>query len=219
MRSSIENNTKIMILTSVSIPLIYLLIDYVNLPALVGFNVENVNIDIFSIVVNTTIVVLLYLISYYYIDTKQIKKDENSVNTAKVLLINTYRECLSNIDLISSRYMLTKFVIPKVDFNKVDQDNRIVNNLQCLPFENTQEIMSLAQSGYVLKNELERFIFVKSEYKTIISLKITFFDLSEDNCTNEEQKIMLENINNRLSILTNTLKQSIKELESNKASG
>lgn len=63
--------------------IIYLLLDYFNLPSLVGFSSTTINIDLFDAVFNGTIVIVLYIISFFYIDNKQNEKDANSRDVAQ----------------------------------------------------------------------------------------------------------------------------------------
>jgi len=67
----------------------YLILDYVNAPTLIGLTPTNLNMDVFGVFFDTIIVLILYVISFYYIENKQIEKDTNAKDTVWVLLKNT----------------------------------------------------------------------------------------------------------------------------------
>lgn len=186
---------------------IYLLLDYFNLPSLVGFSSTTINIDLFDAVFNGTIVIVLYIISFFYIDNKQNEKDANSRDVAQTLFKKTYQECKQNLEFLDNKLVVEKYIIPKVDGNKTDSENKVVHNLQTLPFDSYDTIMDLATSGYILKNQLEDYLHIKKEYQYLVSVKITFYDL--DTAQTAEQKIMADDIKRRNNALLTLLNENI----------
>ena len=181
----------------------YLVFDYANLPSLIGLMPNNINMDIFGVIFDTAIVLILYVISFYYIENKQNEKDANARDTVDVLLEKTYQECLSNLKFLDNREMIGKYIIPKIDGNKPDSENKVVNNLQTLPFSSFDAVIELAASGYVEKAKLNDYLDIKKEYQHLISVKITFFDLV--NPETEEQIAMYNDIQSRDSALKSKL--------------
>lgn len=88
--------------------------------------------------------------------------------------------------------MLEKYIIPKIDGDKLDSENKVVNNLQILPFSSFDAVIDLAANGYVEKKKFDDYLDIKKEYKYLISVKITFFDLVDPQT--EEQKSMYNDI-------------------------
>ncbi|MBQ7766526.1 MAG: hypothetical protein IJ397_06775 [Lachnospiraceae bacterium] len=175
------------IIISVILVLIaYLVIDYVNIPLLIGVSPNNINVALFSIFFDTSIVLILYVISFYYIDNKQNEKDANARDTVDVLLNKTYQECLSNLNFLDNREMIGKYIMPKIDGNKTDSENKVVNNLQTLPFSSFDAIIDLASNGYVKKEKLNEYFDIKKEYQYLISVRITFFDLVNPQTPDQE---------------------------------
>lgn len=170
----------------------YLILDYVNVPSLIGLTPDNINIDMFGIFFNTAVVLILYVISFYYIENKQNEKDANARDTVDILLKKTYQECLSNLNFLDNKEMLEKYIIPKIDGDKLDSENKVVNNLQILPFFSFDAVIDLAANGYVEKKKFDDYLDIKKEYKYLISVKITFFDLVDPQT--EEQKSMYNDI-------------------------
>lgn len=174
---------------------VFFVFDYVNLPSLVGLIPNNINVDIFGILLDTSVVLVLYVISFYYIENRQNEKDANARDTVDVLLAKTYQECLNNLNFLDNREMIGKYIIPKIDGNKTDSENKVINNLQTLPFSSFDAVIDLAANGYIEKVKLNDYLDIKKEYQYLISVKITFFDLVEPE--NDNQKAMYDDINIR----------------------
>ncbi len=51
-------------------------------------------------------------------------------------------------ELLGSREVIQNYIVPKVDLNKTDIDNKVVHNLQTMPFATLDKIMSLSEAGY-----------------------------------------------------------------------
>ena len=145
----------------------------------------------------------MYVISFYYIENKQNEKDANARDTVDVLLEKTFQECLDNLKFLDNREVIEKYIIPKVDGNKTDSENKVINNLQTLPFSSFDAIIGLASSGYVDKLKLNNYLDIKKEYQYLISVKITFFDLIKPETL--EQQAMYNDIHTRDSALKSKL--------------
>ena len=91
---------------------------------------------------------------------------------------NRKKECKLYNDCSLCVY-LEAFIVPKVDFNKTNKDDKIMNNLQTLPFESFDKIISLSEGGYISKDKLEIYLSIKKEFALVVSMKITFFDIDK----------------------------------------
>lgn len=192
----------------------YLVVDYLNIPQLLGISIANINVEIFGSVVNAVIVVTLFIISFYYIDNRQNEKDENSKAIAKVLFCKIYKECLENLSLLDDRAIIAQYIIPKTDFDKQDSENKIVWNLRTLPFSAQDTIMSLACEGHIPDSVLGQYLDIKAEYQNLVNLKITFFDLSSPQTP--EQTRMYNNITTRDKLLKSRLEKLISQMSNEK---
>lgn len=186
----------------------YLILDYINLSTILGIKPANINLELFGILFDTLIVMVLFIISFFYIDNRQNEKDANARDTVDVLLTKTYDECLSNLNLLDNKEVVKKYIIPKVDGNKTDSENKVINNLQTLPFESFDTIMDLAKNGYVDKAKLSQYLDIKKDYQHLISVKITFYDLVKPE--NANQKAMYDDIQKRDVDLKNNIKEILK---------
>ncbi len=190
---------------------IYVILDYLNVPQLLGLSSERINMDFFDVFLNSVIVVVLYIITYYFVDRRQIQKDANSKDTADVLLLYTYKECLDNLRMVWNSEWVKKYIAPKIDGNKPVTENKIIMNLQGLPFSSKGEILELSKSGYVEKEVLARYLHIQKEYNHIINMKITFYDLIDPQ-TPDQQALFMD-INHRSDELMSMLGEEIKRLE------
>lgn len=183
--------------------LAYLLLDYLNIPTLIGLTPTNINLDIFGVLFDAAIVLILYVISFYYIENKQNEKDANARDTVNVLLEKTYKECLDNLIFLDNRSMIKEYIIPKVDGNKTDSENKVIRNLQTLPFTSLDAVIELAVGGYIEKNTLDDYLDIKKEYQYLISVKITFYDLVDPQTA--DQLAMYNDIHTRDNALKRKL--------------
>ena len=190
---------------------IYVILDYLNVPQLLGLSSDRINMDFFDVFLNSVIVIVLYIITYFFVDSRQIQKDANAKDTADVLLLYTYKECLDNLRMVGNIEWVKKYIAPKVDGDKPVTENKITMNLQHIPFSSKREILELSKSGYVKKEVLARYLHIQQEYNHIIIMKITFYDLT--NPQTADQQILFMDINRRSDELTSLLGEEIKRLE------
>ena len=167
------------IISIVGLLIIYTIFDYMNFLTFMGITPANINVDMFGYIFNAAIVLALYTVSFYYIDNKQNEKDANARKTVDVLMKESYQVCLNNLNLLDNKEMIEKYIIPKVEGNKTDKDNKVINNLQTLPFSSFDTIIDLAVDGYIENEKLDTYMYIKKEYQYLISVKIIFFDLVE----------------------------------------
>ena len=167
------------------------------------YEIIYINTDLFGIVSSAVVALVIYFISYNEIDDRKIKREDNAKDTAKVLLADTYKECLNTLELLGNREILEAFIVPKVDFNKTNKDDKIMNNLQTLPFESFDKIISLSEGGYISKDKLEIYLSIKKEFALVVSMKITFFDI--DKAQGLKQILYKEEIDRRFYDLINTI--------------
>ena len=110
---------------------------------------------------------------------KEEEKKKNQEYVLKQLLVETYTECKKTIKLLDNNEILSKYIVPKVDFNKTDFDNVVVTNLKNSPFKNENTILDLFKEGIFSTIHLHNYFRIKSEYQGYISIRITFFDREE----------------------------------------
>ena len=191
-------NTKKYILIFIIFTLVYLIIDYLNLPTLLNIYIDNINSNLLDIFINSIIVIILYLITYLTIDKRSIEKSKNKKDIYKQILINMYSECIQTLNLIHDENILNK-IIKQVDGNAPIIENKIVNNLMNLPFENKDTILDFAKSGEIDVNTFQRFLNIQSDYRKYINMLIICFDRQEYIETLKVE--LLKKLNNEVELL------------------
>ena len=193
-----DKNTKKYILIFIIFTLVYLIIDYLNLPTLLNIYIDNINSNLLNIFINSIIVIILYLITYLTIDKRTIEKSKNKKDVYKQILINMYSECIQTLNLIHDENILNK-IIKQVDGNAPIIENKIVNNLMNLPFENKDTILDFAKSGEIDVNTFQRFLNIQSDYRKYINMLIICFDRQEYIETLKVE--LLKKLNNEVELL------------------
>ena len=110
---------------------------------------------------------------------KDEEKKKNQEYVLRQLLVETYTECKNIIKLLDNNEILSKYIVPKVDFNKTDFDNFVITNLKNRPFKNESTILDLFKEGIFSTIHLHYYLRIKSAYQSYISNRITFFDRKE----------------------------------------
>lgn len=190
---------------------VYVIFDYLNVPRLLGLSSERINMGFFDALLNAVIVIVLYIITYFFVDSRQIQKDANAKDTADILLLYTYKECVENLRIVLNPMWTKNYIAPKVDFNRPINKNSVVSNIQDLPFSSKSEIFELATGGYVEKEVLTRYLHIQAEYRYVVAMEITSFDLTNPKL--ESQRVLFDIINRRKDALLALLDEEIKRLE------
>lgn len=179
-KNEIGLKIKITILISLVLIVITLLIDFSNIFSIVF---SKLNWTFLEIIINNVILIMIFVITYFLIDKRNMDKNEEKMNNQeyvlKQLLIETYTECRKTIELLDNNEVLSKYIVPKVDFNKTDFDNFIVTNLKDSPFKNENIILELFKEGILLTVYLCNYLRIKKEYQSYISIRIAFFESEE----------------------------------------
>jgi len=179
-----KDNSILKILITIFISLILILItilmDFFNLFSTISCKL---NSSFLEIIINNIIIIMIFIITYFLIDKRNMKKEEekkkNQEYVLKQLLVETYTECKKTIKLLDNNEILSKYIVPKVDFNKTDFDNVVVTNLKNSPFKNENTILDLFKEGIFSTIHLHNYFRIKSEYQGYIFIRITFFDREE----------------------------------------
>lgn len=152
-----------------------MLLDYINLPSLLGISTSNINLDFWMASLNIILVIVLYVITFKKIDEKSIEKEENKKTITILLMQKCYKECLYYVGLLNQE-TVEKYIVPKIDFNSTDSNKGIVSNLQAGPFLNELVIMDLVKDGQVTKAQIEGYFKVKEKYSQYVNMRIALFD-------------------------------------------
>ena len=213
-----KKKNRLSLLMYLFIPIVVVIVlDYFNLPSILGFKMSNVNYTLIDTVLNVSVVISLYIITFFLIDKRQIRKDDNSKGTADILMLSAYNQCKELSKIVDTQSWLESYIVPKVDSNKTGLDNRVILNLQNNPFAEHSHILLLAENGAISRGDLMKYFEIMELYKSFISLRITFYDMN-DATTDKQKKFRSKIINDKnkldelLDIEVSKLIRRIKEV-------
>ena len=179
---------------------VVIVFDYFYLPSILGFKMSNVNYTLIDTVLNVSVVISLYIITFFLIDKRQIRKDDNAKGTADILMLSAYNQCKELSKIVNTPSLLENYIVPKIDFNKTNLDNPIFLNLQNNPFTEHSQILSLAENGAISRGDLMKYFEIMELYKSFISLRITFYDMNHA-ITDEQKELSNEITNKKISLM------------------
>lgn len=188
-----------------------IIVDYFNIPSIVGFKMSYINPDLFSALINALVVIGLYIITYVVIDKRQLRKDDNAKLTANVLMLSSYQKCVDILKIVDNQEWLENHIVPKIDFNRVDSENKVSMNLQNNPFTEHSHILDFAGNGSIISSDLSAYLNIMELYKSYVSMRITFFDIY--NAQTVEQMQVREKITQDKNKLYSLLDREILKLQ------
>lgn len=145
--------------------------DYANIPSLLGIKVSSINWDFLNII----LIIALYFITYKLLDKRTMEKEKNKKGIAVVLMQECYQQCLSQVNFLNND-IVELYIVPKINFNVVTNENEIIVNLHNSPFENENIIIDLVKDGQISKEIIESYFKIKDKYKQYINIRIIAYD-------------------------------------------
>lgn len=164
------------IIISILLIVVITVLDYVNLPTLLGMNISNINWDFYMGILNIISVLLVFIVTFKTLNKKEIARERNKKDISILLLEECYKECQNYIDFLNDE-TVKKYIVPKIDFDSTD--HKIVKNLQIAPFENENIIMDLVKDGQIPKQQIEGYFNIKRKFRQYVNMRIIFFDGSD----------------------------------------
>ena len=161
----------------------------------------------------------MFIITYILIDKKTLKNQERIENNKRgillLLLEKTYKECRNQIDVLDEQEMVEKYLIPKINFNSVDDP--FIKNIKTKPFEYEDKIINLFSDGVLDKKYFKEYMNVKDLFELYIGWRITFFDAKkhkrEDllSYIQERKSNVLKAIRSQQKLIEEFMKQEIDD--------
>ena len=188
---------------------VYIIIDAFDIPSHIDSHIVNINSEIFGSVANALVVIVLYIISYFAIEKRQQQKDDNAKEIANLLLKNTYKECIRTLECFSYGENYQQYILPKVKQGAIIDENSEIEILY-KPFENTAEIMHLAENGYISKHNLQNYINTKSRFSSVVSSSL--FWLYENKLEDIDNTYQKQKCEKEISLLIDRIKFHIEDL-------
>lgn len=78
----------------------YLIVDYLNVPTLLNIYIDNLNTDLLNIVINSIIVITLYLVTYLTLDRRSIQISKNKIEMYKQIFLTSTNKNIVKIACI-----------------------------------------------------------------------------------------------------------------------
>lgn len=188
------------IMISIILSIYLIILDYINLPSLLGLNMLNINWDFCMGILNIVVVIMLYVITYQKLDKRTIEREKNKKEISILLINECYQECIKYVEFLSEE-TVEKYIVPKIDFNSTD--NKIIRNLIDSPFANENIIMDLVKDGQITKQRIKKYFEIKGIFSQYITMRITFFDKSD--YYEPIRKQLFHKINIEIKNLTQTI--------------
>ena len=155
--------------------ILVIIVDYFNIPAVCGLKMNNINYEVFNVIFNSLIVVGLYIITYMSIDKHQIQKDYDAKIIAYVLMKSTYEKCVDFLRIVDDDETRTKYIVPKVEFDKIATESLVIVNLQNNPFTEYTSILEFSVNGAIPYDDLYSYVKIMNMYKIYIYIMIKFY--------------------------------------------
>ncbi|WP_191375880.1 hypothetical protein [Thomasclavelia spiroformis] len=149
------------------------ILDYTNIPTLLGLNVSNINWDFYMGMLNIISVSAIFIITFNLLNKKEILREKNKKEISILLLENCYKECQSYIQFLNNE-VINQYIVPKIDFDSTD--HTIIKKLQDAPFENENIIMDLVKDGQISMQQIEGYFNVKQKFGQYVNMRIITFD-------------------------------------------
>lgn len=174
------------ILSCIAITSVYFCLDINNTIASTGIPCQEINWDIASIVIDNLVVIGLYLITFYLLDSRQIKISKNQREVALLLMSKTYEQCKESVSLFELREVREK-AVEKCDFDKVICEDKQMQYYLDFPFEFHEQIVEFASTGIISKKEFSDYLDLRETFRKHINIRIMFFDREDlPNSTKKE---------------------------------
>lgn len=192
-----KQKNKIIIGSSIFV-FLYLIIDYFNLFSLLGFKASNINTNLLGIVINSIVVISLYLVTFEFVDKRNEAKERNKVLTAKQMLKQVYSKCKYNMELMEDP-KIRPYIVRFVDPDKLIENDNKYRIFEESPFINESELLEFFKDGTLTEDVYKTYLINKDNYHQFMTMSLTFPDLP-DKVDKARQKA-ISGLNNSINCL------------------
>lgn len=156
--------------------LLFVLLDYINLPTLCGIDMSNINLDFWVQAANVIVVIMLYIFTYKILDERAVHREKNKNEISMMLINDCYKECKRYLEMLDQE-TVEKYIVPKIDFNS--SNNVIISNLQNAPYSNENVILDLVKDGQVTRQQIDCYLKIKEKFQQYFTTRIIFYKTEE----------------------------------------
>ena len=166
------------------------------------YNIVTINYDLSSIVISNTVVIIIFAITYFLIDRRNIKANENKRKVARAVIIDSYDKCLGTITMMDNDWSRNN-IASKVNGNIPINEERVLLQIHNYPFLNDGMVQQFATDGVLLFEEFEDYLKIKNDHWSYVSSSVTFYDYYNSHewikKSKESLKADIENAKSRLN--------------------
>lgn len=156
--------------------ILYIVLDYYNIPSALGFSMKSINYNALSILVGAFVALIIFILTYEYVDQRNIEKINNQKEIAALILKRVYDDCNEYIVLLDD---VLETLVERTDFNAYYEHNSPAAKYADIPFENEKIIMQFATDGVISKEQLEKYYKIKHYYLSYVTTNVIFYDHPE----------------------------------------
>lgn len=143
----------------------YLLVDYFNIPTVIGIDISRFNIDLLGIAINAVIAIVVFSLGYYFVEQWNTKRNKNQKDYAFSLLEMSYRDCLQVLNDLYNPQILTEI---RKTF-RYDDEGDFVTSLKNFPFQNEALISKFVADGILSVEQVKNYHSIKSLFQGLLT--------------------------------------------------
>lgn len=176
----------------ISIQIIIIFADIINVPYSIGVNVGSINWEAQSL----CITVVLFFVTFFLINRRDIQRQKYQEDVARYALCYTYSSCKEMVRLLDNSNVRA-CVAKKCDFNSPIGKDEQLQMIIKKPFEYDKVILEFSVNGFLKKEEFNIYLDIKSKYENYVVRTIIFFEIYEQTKGLRDQ--LLGRINEEIS--------------------
>ena len=160
------------------------LLDYWNVPSLLGIKVKAINLDIWSILISNAVVISIFIMTYMLYDRRNLEKDRLARYAGRALLLSEYYNCNSKLELIDkfldfllekreSGIQISSFIDTSFNEREKVYESLANGSIDITRYDNYHDIQSrydlmiqmLDSQDFPILNEIIQSLFVEIRVK------------------------------------------------------
>lgn len=153
---------------------LYFFVDLIDLPSRLGITIAKINTDFLGTIVGVFVALLIFCLTYHFIDQWNVNRQNNQREIAILLLRDSYSECMKDLDFLYAEAL--KYLVKRTDFDKLYNQDSPAARYSSMAFSHDDMIMQFAADGIINKTDLEHYLSAKNNWIKHVSLSVTFFD-------------------------------------------
>ena len=139
-------------------------------------NGHKLNMEFWAVTIQSFITIVLFYITYKYINKREIQKNENAKMVAREMLINTYKSVEESMGFFENPSIFN-IIRKSVDYDNNFSKNETIIRLLEIPFTFDKDILKFATDGVLSGEEFNQYLDIKKKYSLFVTNSVTFSDV------------------------------------------